>query len=123
MPRFWPCWLLGCASIVLAGCGGRAIDGLWHGNLPLQSGQECRIRLQKSGDFDFWCKRRNLAGTGRYSFSNEELRLEWRVVTEEKRSVETPNLPFLAKVEGPGNEIELRPVEGGPPLAWKRAAL
>jgi len=113
----------GCTTIAVAGCGGRSVEGLWLGQLPLQNGQECRIRLQKTGDFDFWCKRRNLAGTGQYEFAGDELKLEWRLVTEEKRQVETPNLPFRAMVEGPGNEIVLRPIEGGAPLNWKRASL
>lgn len=59
-------------------------------------------------------------GVGRYSFSGDILDMEFERVAEEGRVFNERVPSFRAKVNGPGNEMELWPVDGGERVIWER---
>ena len=122
MGRFW---LFGLAICLMnAGCAGRSIEGQLRGPLPgIASGEECRIRLAAGSAFEYACPASKKKGLGRYSFSADTLELQFERVAEEGR-VSNEQVPsFRARVSGPGNEIELSPLDGGARVTWKREGL
>jgi len=122
MGRFWLFGL--CICLTTAGCAGRSIEGQWRGPLPgIESGEECRIRLATGATFEYACPASKKVGAGRYTFSGDVLELKFERVAEDGRVFKEQVPSFRAKVSGPGNDVELMPLDGDEKVMWKREGL
>jgi hypothetical protein len=129
MTRFWPTLGIVCL-LALAGYGllnamsGRMVDmqGQWLGNMPLDEGDDCRIRLFTVGRFDLECRgATTYAAKGTWRQEDDHLHLEFNLFAKDKKQVDPLPTPWVFRVKAGRNELSLGlPIDRGLPYRWKR---
>jgi hypothetical protein len=133
MPQLWriggrasvPFLGLVVIPLLCSGCAGQSVEGAWYGAFPA-CGNECRIRLFSTRQFDLECQRPNQTApelwAGRYQFGDGTLRFEMdRYTKAGEKTVRKMKRDVSAKVDGNGNRMTLTFV-GAPPVEWTRAS-
>lgn len=115
--------LIGATLFAAAGCRGPNVEGAWEGDLPLQSGENCRILLQSGQRLTFVCPQDpQWYGGGSWSLRDGVLELR---IAERLAKMQAPNVSPVVwrwKAEYAQNVIRLQAEGGGPPIQWKRRA-
>jgi len=125
------CLLAGFVSLVLYGaCNaaqGQMIDvsGQWLGALPLEGGNDCRIKVLPTGYFDFECRgQTTYAAKGQWRRYGNTLEFDFEFFSRDGRAVAELPEPWRLQTDGVRNVLFVGlPSDQGEPYRWRRAFL
>jgi hypothetical protein len=81
----------------------------------------CQVRLFDRGKFEFACAESGHIGVGTFKLSKEVLMLRIERLWAKGRPRHALMPAFMARIEGPGNQLTLSPVDGNQSIQWRRA--
>lgn len=101
------------------------VEGQWFGSLPLDGGDDCRIRIFPTGAFDLECRgRTTYAANGRWRRYQNKLEMSFSFFVRDGKPVSPLPEPWVFRTDGAHNVLFVGlPSERGEPHRWKRAPL
>lgn len=92
--------------------------------MPLSGADSCRVRLIKTGDFEFACVAPgNWVGKGKFTYDGHRIHFEYDWITRPDGTRRSRPSPVSMRIEGSemGNALELSTSDGRA-FEWKREA-
>ena len=135
MIRFWPtagivCLFVGFFGLIGYGaCNAMRgvmidVNGQWLGKLPLDGGDDCRIRILPTGAFDFECRgRTTYAAKGQWRQYENKLEMDFSLFVRDGKPIsERPSWVLTTSAMSNTLCVGL-PADRGQPYCWRRAPL
>lgn len=111
---------LALCLVVMPGCSGQDLEGVWNGPFPLLDSQDCRMSLKADHSFSLSCKTTSVLAIGRYASDQRTLSVKLNYLTIGKALVR-PAPSFQFTLQGRGNELRLS--TGRRIFLWRRRSL
>ena len=98
------------------------IQGQWLGKMPLEGGNDCRLRIFPTGSFDLECRgQTTYAARGNWKQGDDNLEMKFSFFTKNGEHPKKLPDPWLLNVKAGRNELNVGgPNESGYPYKWKR---